>query len=63
MLVVQQAQAYLISMLKAFWGEHATADNDFCYDYLPKLDHRDHSHIGLYKYMGEGGNQGVDLLG
>ncbi len=50
---------YLISMLKAFWGEHATADNDFCYDYLPKLDHRDHSHIGLYKYMGEGEIKGL----
>jgi len=29
--------AYLVSLLKAYWGEHATADNDFCFDYLPRL--------------------------
>jgi len=50
---------YLVSMLKAFWGDHATVENDFCYDYLPKLDHRDHSHIGMYKYMGEGEVKGL----
>ncbi len=29
--------AYLVSLLKAWWGEAATAGNDFCYDYLPRL--------------------------
>ena len=29
--------SYLVSLLKAWWGEAATADNDFCYDYLPRL--------------------------
>src|ERR1700722_10754076 len=28
---------YLVSMLTAWWGEAATAENDFCYDYLPRL--------------------------
>ena len=28
---------YLVSMLTAWWGEAATADNEFCYDYLPRL--------------------------
>jgi formate dehydrogenase major subunit len=28
---------YLVSLLKAWWGEAATADNDFCYGYLPRL--------------------------
>jgi formate dehydrogenase major subunit len=28
---------YLVSLLKAWWGETATAGNDFCYDYLPRL--------------------------
>ena len=28
---------YLVSLLKAWWGEAATADNDFCFDYLPRL--------------------------
>jgi formate dehydrogenase major subunit len=36
------ADAYLISQLKAFWGEHATKENDFCFDYLPKIS-GDHS--------------------
>ena len=29
--------AYTVSLLKAWWGEAATAENDFCYDYLPRL--------------------------
>jgi formate dehydrogenase major subunit len=28
---------YLVSLLKAWWGEAATEDNDFCYGYLPRL--------------------------
>ncbi len=28
---------FLVSLLKAFWGEAARKDNDFCYDYLPKI--------------------------
>ncbi len=34
--------AYVVSLLKAWWGDAATADNDFCFDYLPRLtgDHR-----------------------
>jgi formate dehydrogenase major subunit len=31
------ARSYLVSLLKAWWGEAATAENDFCYDYLPRL--------------------------
>ncbi len=30
-------RSYLVSLLKAWWGESATADNDFRFDYLPKL--------------------------
>jgi formate dehydrogenase-N alpha subunit len=50
---------FLISMLKAFWGDKATAANDFCYDYYPKLDAKNRSHIGMYKYMGEGEIKGM----
>ena len=28
---------YMVSLLKAWWGDAATADNDFCYGYLPRL--------------------------
>jgi formate dehydrogenase major subunit len=30
-------RAYVVSLLKAWWGPAARADNDFCYDYLPRL--------------------------
>jgi formate dehydrogenase major subunit len=29
--------AYLVSLLKAWWGPAATPENDFCFDYLPRL--------------------------
>jgi formate dehydrogenase major subunit len=29
--------SYLVSLLKAWWGPAARADNDFCFDYLPRL--------------------------
>ena len=31
------ARNYMVSLLKAWWGDAATAGNDFCYDYLPRL--------------------------
>jgi formate dehydrogenase major subunit len=31
------ADAYTVSLLKAWWGDAATADNDWAYDYLPRL--------------------------
>ena len=31
------ADAYTISLLKAWWGDAATAENDWAYDYLPRL--------------------------
>ncbi len=30
-------RAYTVSLLKAWWGDAATAANDFCFDYLPRL--------------------------
>ena len=36
------ADAYIVSLLKAWWGDAATADNDFCFDYLPRIT-GDHS--------------------
>lgn len=30
-------RAYLVSLLKAYWGEHATPGNDFRFDHLPRL--------------------------
>ena len=30
-------RAYTVSLLKAWWGPAAVAENDFCFDYLPRL--------------------------
>jgi formate dehydrogenase major subunit len=30
-------RSYLVSLLKAWWGPAATPDNDYCFDYLPRL--------------------------
>src|SRR5258708_35895084 len=30
-------RSYMVSLLKAWWGDAATAENAFCYDYLPRL--------------------------
>ncbi|NYI98713.1 formate dehydrogenase major subunit [Streptomonospora nanhaiensis] len=32
-----EMRSYLVSLLKAWWGDHATADNDFAFDYLPRI--------------------------
>jgi formate dehydrogenase major subunit len=29
--------AYMVSLLKAWWGDAATEANDYCFDYLPRL--------------------------
>jgi len=33
-----KVDTYIVSLLKAWWGAHAGADNDFCFDYLPRVD-------------------------
>ncbi len=50
---------YLVSLLKAFYGDNATPQNEFGYQWLPKLDGLDHSHIAQYKYMSEGEVEGM----
>ena len=32
-----EAEAYTVSLLKAWWGVAATADNEYCFHYLPRL--------------------------
>ncbi|MPZ73383.1 MAG: molybdopterin-dependent oxidoreductase [Nitriliruptorales bacterium] len=36
------SRAYMVSLLKAWWGDAATPDNDFCFGYLPRIS-GDHS--------------------
>nr|MBA2464318.1 molybdopterin-dependent oxidoreductase [Nocardioidaceae bacterium] len=56
------AGAYGISLLKAYWGEAATADNDFCFDYLPKIT-GDHGTYRTVLDMIDGKVKGYFLLG
>ncbi|MCK5124569.1 MAG: formate dehydrogenase, partial [Dehalococcoidia bacterium] len=49
---------YIVSLLKAWYGDAATASNDFAYEYLPKF-HGDHSHIPLTEAMENGVVKGL----
>jgi formate dehydrogenase major subunit len=56
------AGSYAVSLLKAYWGEHATADNDYCYGYLPRLT-GDHGTYQQVFAMIDGTIKGYFLLG
>jgi formate dehydrogenase-N alpha subunit len=53
---------YMVSLLKAFWGENATQANDFAYQYLPKRG-ANYSHIALFEAMAAGTIKGLFVLG
>jgi formate dehydrogenase major subunit len=57
-----KADTYMVSLLKAWWGEHATADNGFCFDYLPRLT-GDHSTFPTTLAMLDDQVEGYMLLG
>jgi len=54
--------AYLISLLKAWWGDAATAENDFCFGYLPRLT-GSHSTYETVAAQLEGTCKGYFLMG
>ncbi len=56
------ARAYATSLLKAYWGEAASADNDYCYDYLPRMT-GDHGTYRTALNMIDGKVKGYFLLG
>jgi formate dehydrogenase major subunit len=56
------ADAFATSLLKAYWGEHATKDNDYCYGYLPRLT-GDHGTYQTVVDMIDGKVKGYFLLG
>ncbi len=53
---------YLVSLLKAWWGDHASADNDFCFDHLPRIT-GDHSAYQTMLGMLDGTVKGYFLFG
>ncbi|MBB4962275.1 formate dehydrogenase major subunit [Micromonospora polyrhachis] len=56
------ADRFAASLLKAYWGEAATPDNDFCYDYLPRIS-GDHGTYQQVLDMIDGKIKGYFLLG
>lgn len=55
-------RAYLVSLLKAYWGDAATPENDFCFDYLPRLT-GSHSTYETTMAQLEGTCKGYFLIG
>lgn len=55
-------RSYLVSLLKAYWGDAATAENDFCFDYLPRLT-GSHSTYETVMAQLEGTCKGYFLMG
>jgi len=53
---------YTVSMLKAWYGDFATADNGFCYDYLPKRS-GNYSFVKIMEKMGKGELEGLVCMG
>ena len=53
---------YAVSQMKAWYGDAATAENGWCFDYLPK-NTGDHSHQPMFFTMKDGGIEGLILWG
>jgi formate dehydrogenase major subunit len=54
--------AYMVSLLKAWWGDAATAENDFCFGHLPRID-GDHSTYPTMARMRDGAIDGFFVMG
>jgi formate dehydrogenase major subunit len=50
----QNYKKFLVSFLKAMWGPAATAENNFAFDYLPKLDVPSYDILRAFEMMNQG---------
>ncbi len=50
----QNYSKFFVSYMKAMWGDAATAENDWAYDYLPKLDVPNYDILRMFELMNEG---------
>ena len=58
------SRKYVVSLLKAWYGDAATADNDFSFHNLPKCDPNvNYTHIGMIEAMGRGIVKGLWVWG
>jgi formate dehydrogenase-N alpha subunit len=55
---------FYTSMLKAYYGDSATASNEFGYQYMPKLTpKKDYSHMRIFDSMYKGEIEGLFMFG
>ena len=60
----QNYPKYYVSLLKSWYGDNATADNEFGYQWLPKLNPgTNYSHISLFEAMHKGDIKGLFCWG
>ena len=57
-----EGRKYIVSLLKAWYGEAATAENGWCFDYLPQMT-GDHSHMTTVVNMIDGDVKGYFVMG
>lgn len=50
----QNYEKFFVSFLKAMWGEHATAENGWGYDWLPKLDIAQYDAMKMFEKLNNG---------
>ena len=53
---------YLVSLLKAWYGEAATAENEYCFGHIPLMT-GDHSHMTTVVNMADGDVKGYFVMG
>jgi formate dehydrogenase major subunit len=53
---------YIVSLLKAYFGDAASAENDFCFGHLPHIS-GDHSHMTTVADMADGKLRGYFVMG
>ena len=53
---------YIVSLLKAWYGDAATPDNDFGFSWMPRVD-ADYSALAYFDRMSKGGVKGYFLTG
>jgi len=53
---------YAVSLLKAWYGDAATAENGWCFDHLPRMT-GDHSHMNTVADMADGAVKGYFVMG
>jgi formate dehydrogenase major subunit len=53
---------YFVSLMKAYYGDAATRENEFGFNFLPRVT-GDHSHQGYWIQMAEGNVEGLFVMG